>query len=131
MHGVAAEIAQEVTVLFQHNDFDPSAGKQEGVDHAGGTATDNTDLGLQGLRHGLTLPADRPAETAAQFRPWGIATATACESRPAAVAWRTSRTPSQRPAFDRRLANCRCGSSPRPLAGEQMIESGKFLSSEA
>jgi hypothetical protein len=32
MHGVAAEVAEEVIVPFQHNDLDPGAGKQKGVD---------------------------------------------------------------------------------------------------
>jgi hypothetical protein len=62
MHGVAAEIAQEITVLFQNDNLDPGAGKQKGVDQAGGTATGNTDLGLQDLRHGPTLLVDSSAK---------------------------------------------------------------------
>ena len=55
MHGVAAEIAQKITVLFQDNNPDPGAGKQKSVNHAGGTTTGNTNLGLQNLCHGPTL----------------------------------------------------------------------------
>jgi hypothetical protein len=58
MHGVAAEVAQEVIVLFQDDNVDPGAGKEEGVNHAGGTATGDTDLGLKNSRHGLTLLAE-------------------------------------------------------------------------
>src|SRR5882757_4175996 len=55
MHCVAAEVAQKITVLFQHNNPDPSTGKQKRVHHAGGTAADNTDLSVHDLRHGPTL----------------------------------------------------------------------------
>src|SRR5271163_837124 len=55
MHSVAAEVAQEVIVLLQDNNPDPGAGKQQGVNQAGGTATGNADLRLQNSRHGLTL----------------------------------------------------------------------------
>src|SRR6476620_11089411 len=55
MHGVAAEIAQKITVLFQDNNPDPGAGKQKSVNHTGGTTTGNTNLGLQNLCHGPTL----------------------------------------------------------------------------
>ena len=55
MHGVAAEIAQEVIVLLQDDNPDPCAGKQEAMNEAGGTAAGNTNLGLQNLCHGPTL----------------------------------------------------------------------------
>ena len=55
MHGVAAEIAQKISVLFQDNNPDPGAGKQKSVNHAGGTTTGNTNPGLQNLCHGPTL----------------------------------------------------------------------------
>ena len=55
MHGVAAEIAQKITVFFQDNNPDPGAGKEKSVNHAGGTTTGNTNLGLQNLCHGPTL----------------------------------------------------------------------------
>ena len=45
MHGVAAEIAQKITVFFQDNNPDPGAGKKKSVNHAGGTTTGNTNLG--------------------------------------------------------------------------------------
>ena len=57
MHGVAAEVAQEVVVFFQHSNFDPGAGQQQSVNQARGTATGNTDLGSQNSRHDPTLLA--------------------------------------------------------------------------
>jgi len=56
MHGVVAEIAQEVIVLLQDDNPDPGAGKQEAMKEAGGTAADDTNLGLQNPCHGPTLP---------------------------------------------------------------------------
>ena len=41
MHGVAAEIAQEIRVLFQHHDLDAGARQQKAQHHAGGTAADH------------------------------------------------------------------------------------------
>jgi hypothetical protein len=58
MHGIAAEVAQKVIVLFQDNNLDPGTGKQEGMNQPGGTATGDTDLALNNSRHGLTLLAD-------------------------------------------------------------------------
>ena len=52
MHGVAAEVTEEVIVLLQHDNPDPGAGKQQSVNKAGGTATGNTNLGPQNLCHG-------------------------------------------------------------------------------
>src|SRR5581483_12423929 len=57
MHGVTAEVAQEIVVLFQDDDLDPGAGQQQRMNQARGTATGNTDLGLQDLSHVPTLPA--------------------------------------------------------------------------
>src|SRR5262245_50082904 len=37
MDGVAAEITQEIAVLFEHERLDPGAGEQEAGHHAGGT----------------------------------------------------------------------------------------------
>ena len=51
MHGVAAEVAQEVTVLFQDNNLNPGAGEQKCVNQTGGTAASDTHLGLQKSRH--------------------------------------------------------------------------------
>ena len=55
MYGVAAEVAQKVIVLFQHDDLDPGAGQQQSVHYARGAAAGDTNLGLQNLRHALTL----------------------------------------------------------------------------
>jgi hypothetical protein len=52
-------------VLFQDNNRDPGAGKQKRVNHAGGTAADNTDLSLHDLRHDPTLRVDGSAKTLA------------------------------------------------------------------
>jgi len=52
MHGVAAEIAQEVAVLFQHDDVDPGARHEQAVHHAGGPAADDGELGADAGRHG-------------------------------------------------------------------------------
>ena len=41
MHGVAAEIAQEVGVLFQHNDVYAGTREQKTEHHPGGPAADN------------------------------------------------------------------------------------------
>ena len=60
MHGVTAEIAQEIVVLFQDDDLDPGAGQQQRMNQARGTATGNTDLGLQDLSHEPTLTCDQP-----------------------------------------------------------------------
>src|SRR5271166_1940399 len=57
MHGVAAEVAQEVVVFLQNHGLDTGAGKQESVNESGGTAAGNTDLGLH-RSHELSLPAD-------------------------------------------------------------------------
>ena len=59
MHGVAAEVAQEVVVLLQDNNLDPGAGKQQRVNQAGGTATGNTNLSLEASCHGLRLRRPR------------------------------------------------------------------------
>jgi len=45
MHGVAAEIAQEVTVLFQDNNLNPGAGEQKCVNQTGGPAGQRHTLG--------------------------------------------------------------------------------------
>ena len=38
VHGVAAEVAQEVRVLLQHGHVDAGAGEQQAEEHAGRTA---------------------------------------------------------------------------------------------
>jgi hypothetical protein len=42
MDGVAAEVAQEIGVFFQHDDIDAGARKQQAQHHAGRTAPNNT-----------------------------------------------------------------------------------------
>jgi hypothetical protein len=56
VHGVAAEVAQEVVVFLQDDNLDAGAGEQEGVHEPGGTPTGYADLGSQS-GHALTLPA--------------------------------------------------------------------------
>ena len=41
MNGVAAEIAQEIRVLLQHDDVDPRPRQQQAEHHPGGPAADN------------------------------------------------------------------------------------------
>ena len=41
MHGVAAEVAQEVGVLLQHRHLDAGPGQQQAEDHPGGAAADD------------------------------------------------------------------------------------------
>ena len=41
MHGVAAKIAEEIGMLFQHHDIDPGAPEQISQHHAGGPAADD------------------------------------------------------------------------------------------
>jgi hypothetical protein len=57
MHGVAAEVAQEVIVFLQDDNLNAGTGKQKSVNESGGTAAGYTDLGSQS-GHALTLPAD-------------------------------------------------------------------------
>jgi len=57
MHGVAAEIAEEVIVLLQDDNSDPGARKQQSMNKTRGTATGNTNLGSQNLRHSLRVLA--------------------------------------------------------------------------
>ncbi|KIA60475.1 hypothetical protein FG87_36870 [Nocardia vulneris] len=41
MHGVAAEVAQEVLVFLQHGHFDTGPGQQQSQHHAGGSTADH------------------------------------------------------------------------------------------
>ncbi len=41
MHGIAAKIAKEIRVLFQHHDIDAGASEQITEHHAGGPAADD------------------------------------------------------------------------------------------
>src|SRR5262249_33598932 len=52
---VAAEVTQEIVVLFQHHDSDSGASEQQSVDHAGGPATGDAHLGLHNLGPDSTL----------------------------------------------------------------------------
>jgi hypothetical protein len=49
MDGVAAKVAEEVIVLFQHCDRDPGARQQVTQHDAGGSAADNATGGFQSL----------------------------------------------------------------------------------
>ena len=54
MNGVAAEIAQEVSVLFRHDDGNTSSRQQEAKHHPGGSAANNaTRCADRGHRHSL------------------------------------------------------------------------------
>jgi len=56
MNGIAAKIAQEIAVLFQHQDFDPGARRQIPQHHAGRPAAgDAAAHGNFLRRHGLSL----------------------------------------------------------------------------
>ena len=46
MHGVAAEIAEEIGMLLQHHDVDPGAAQEISEHHAGGTAADDAAADL-------------------------------------------------------------------------------------
>ena len=54
VHRVAAEIAQEIGMLFQHRHIYPGAGQQIASHHAGGAATGNDTTGRERF-HGATL----------------------------------------------------------------------------
>ena len=49
MDRVAAEVAQEIGVLFQHDDVDAGAGQQKPEHHPGRTAADDATAGLHGF----------------------------------------------------------------------------------
>ena len=53
--GVAAEVAEEVLVLFEDGDVDALAGEEEAEHHAGGTSANDAARGLGGSRHGMTF----------------------------------------------------------------------------
>ncbi len=48
MHGVAAKIAEEIRMLFQHHDIDAGAAEQIAEHHAGGPAADDAATYLHG-----------------------------------------------------------------------------------
>jgi hypothetical protein len=48
--GVAAEVAEEVGVFFEDEDFDTGASEEEGEDHAGGAASGDEAGGWGGIR---------------------------------------------------------------------------------
>ena len=57
VHGVAAEVAQEVGVLLQHRDLDAGPRQQQAEHHAGGAAADD-DAGRAGaIHHALNIAA--------------------------------------------------------------------------
>jgi hypothetical protein len=61
MNGVAAKIAEEVPMLFEHNHFDAGAGQQQPEHHPGGAAADNTTCGSDLLRILRGLTHNRPS----------------------------------------------------------------------
>jgi hypothetical protein len=54
MHGVAAKIAEEIGVLFQHHDIDPGAAEQISEHHAGRPAADDAAANFYGAPRWLT-----------------------------------------------------------------------------
>ena len=53
MDGVAAEVAVEVGMLFEHGDINAGAGEQQAEHHAGGAAAYDAAGGGQLIRRGL------------------------------------------------------------------------------
>jgi hypothetical protein len=51
MNGVAAEVAVEVLVLFEHDDVDALAREEESEHDAGRSSAYNTDPGVKSLIH--------------------------------------------------------------------------------
>jgi hypothetical protein len=51
MDRVAAEIAQEIGVFFQHNDVDTHAREEKSQHHAGGSASRDATTRLDYVRH--------------------------------------------------------------------------------
>lgn len=52
MDGVAAKVAEEVDVLFEHGDMDARSRKQEAEHDSRGAAADDAACGLRGWRCG-------------------------------------------------------------------------------
>ena len=59
VHGVAAEVAQEVGVLLQHRDLDPGPGHEQPEDHPGRAAPDDEAGRALVIRHALKLALRR------------------------------------------------------------------------
>ena len=59
VHGVAAEVAQEVGVLLQHGDLDAGPGQQQPQDHPGGPAADHEAGRALVIRHALNIAPTR------------------------------------------------------------------------
>ena len=58
MHGIAAEVAEEVGVLFQHGDADAAAGEEIAQHHACRSASGDTAFGFERFvsAHGVRTP---------------------------------------------------------------------------
>jgi hypothetical protein len=56
MHGIASEIAQEISMLFQHDDGNAGAREQEAQHHPGGSAAGDAAAGAE-KTHRLLSPA--------------------------------------------------------------------------
>ena len=52
MDGIAAEIAEKISMLFQHYNIHTHAGEKKTKHHAGRTASSDATAGMQGLAHG-------------------------------------------------------------------------------
>ena len=74
VHGVAAEVAQEVGVLLQHGDLDARAGHEQAEDHPGRSAPDDEAGRAPVIRHMLNLArTDRRRQPPACCGPRGSA----------------------------------------------------------
>ena len=71
MDGVAAEVAQEIGVLLQHDDVDACAREQEAEHHPRGAAAGDAALRRTGIhRHSLRVRRHvQPGSTQVGYRP--------------------------------------------------------------
>ncbi len=60
VHGVAAEVPQEVLVLLQHGDLDTGAGHEQAEHHPGRATADDEAGRALFIRHALNLTLRRP-----------------------------------------------------------------------
>jgi len=55
MHGVAAKVAEEISVLLQHHDLDAGASQEIAEHHAGRPAADDAAADFHRARGGLLI----------------------------------------------------------------------------
>src|SRR5208282_1028986 len=68
---IAAEVAQEVGMLFENQDSDPGSGQQQCQHHPGGAPSDDaaTDRNLANA-HRVALPRERSSTSSAHHAAW-------------------------------------------------------------